>query len=100
MPSWVIGFDRRVRLNDFELIRKIAEAEAAARLIHEIPLRASVQIEERSLLAGRDPRAQLWARVSRKTMTRDLGRLEAMGLITRVDGIIRPRLDVMKQFWG
>ena len=58
------------------------------------------ELSEAPLLSGSDPRARLWGRVSRKTMTRDLARLEEMGLIERTAGLIRPRLDLMKQSWN
>lgn len=55
-------------------------------------------VGEDDLLARRGPLAYVWAGVSRKTLTRDLARLEALGLIVREDGIVRPRHEAMSQF--
>lgn len=55
-------------------------------------------VGEADLLAGRSPLAGRWKGMSRKTMTRDLARLEGLGLIAREDGLVRPRHEAMSQF--
>ena len=55
-------------------------------------------VEEAALLARRSSLAHSWSRVSRKTLTRDIARLEALGLIVREDGAVRPRYEAMSQF--
>lgn len=55
-------------------------------------------VGEDDLLARRSPLAYVWAGVSRKTLTRDLARLEGLGLIVREDGSVRPRHEAMSQF--
>ena len=55
-------------------------------------------VGEADLLARRGALAGLWRGMSRKTMTRDLARLEGLGLIAREDGLVRPRHEAMSQF--
>lgn len=54
-------------------------------------------VDEAGLLARRGPLAHVWTGVSRKTLTRDLARLEGLGLIVREDGAVRPRHEAMSQ---
>lgn len=55
-------------------------------------------VDEAELLLQRSPLSGIWAGVSARTRTRDLARLEDLGLIVREDGVIRPRYEVMEQF--
>ena len=72
----------------------VAVKSRLSAFLYEIP----GEIDEAELLSGRDSRAWVWGSVSRKTLTRDLDRLERLELISRADGVIRPRFDVMEQF--
>ncbi len=65
-----------------------------AQFLHEL----EGELDEREFLSKRDPLARFHGNASRKTMTRDLDRLERLGLISRENGAIRPRLDAMEQF--
>lgn len=38
MPTWDVTFDRHITLDDVELIRSLAEAEAIAKFIRGVPL--------------------------------------------------------------
>ncbi len=43
MPEWDVTFDRRVDLDDIDLIRSVAEAEAVAKFLRGVPLHPAVQ---------------------------------------------------------
>lgn len=43
MPTWEVAFDRHIQIDDIELIRAVAEAEAIAKFIRDVPLPPSVQ---------------------------------------------------------
>ena len=58
---------------------------------------AAEPVTEDDLASGRSALAGIWRGMSRKTMTRDLARLEGLGLIAREDGLVRPRHEAMSQ---
>ncbi len=43
MPAWDVTFDRHIELDDIDLIRSVAEAEAVARFLRGVPLHPAVQ---------------------------------------------------------
>lgn len=88
----------RESARDQILLEERLNAPVRARLMLLLGSLDDVELDEDRLLSGRDPRAWLWKNVSRRTAMRDLERLEAMGLIAREAGVIRPRLDIVDRF--
>lgn len=43
MPAWDVTFDRHIELDDIDLIRSVAEAEAVAKFLRGVPLHPAVQ---------------------------------------------------------